>query len=177
MTAGGYIKRDGRAGDPEILTARLIDRPIRPAFPEGWSQETQICSYVLSYDGSCPPDCLAVCASAAALSLSDVPFDKPVACVRVTRGPDGGWRLNAPVADQAASDVSLVVAGTADAMLMIEGFCDFVPEADIVAAAAFGHEAVREICAAVAAWRDAVGKPKARHLLRPVPAGVKEAVA
>lgn len=177
MTAGGYIKRDGRAGDSEILTARLIDRPIRPAFPKGWSQETQICSYVLSYDGSCPPDCLAVCASSAALVISDVPFDKPVACVRVSRGQDGNFVVNAPVDAQAESDLSLVVAGTKDAMLMIEGFCRFVPEADIIAAAAVGHEAVGHICDALAAWREEVGKPKATHLVRAIPAGVKEACA
>lgn len=169
LTPGGYIKRDGRPGDAEILTARLIDRPIRPAFPKGWSEETQIISYVLSYDGGSPPDCMAVCASAAALLISDVPFDKPVACVRVTRGADGGWALNAPMAEQASSDVSLVIAGTTSAMLMIEGFCKFVPEADIVEACAFGHEAVREICAALGAWQAHVGKRKATELVRTIP--------
>lgn len=169
ITPGGYIKRDGRPGDAEILTARLIDRPIRPAFPKGWSEETQIISYVLSYDGQTPPDAMAVCASAAALAISDVPFDNPVACVRVTRGEDGGWVLNAPVAEQARSDVSLVVAGTEAAMLMIEGFCKFVPEEEIVQACAFGHEAVREICAALGAWQAAVGKPKATELVRKIP--------
>ncbi|KAJ1630463.1 ribosomal protein S5 domain 2-type protein [Pavlovales sp. CCMP2436] len=172
ITPGGYIKRDGRPGDTEILTSRLIDRPIRPTFPKGWSEETQIISYVLSYDGSSPPDCMAVCASAAALSISDVPFASPVACVRVTRSEDGAWKLNAPMEEQAKSDVTLVVAGTASAILMIEGFCKFVPEAEIVEACAFGHEAVRDICNAVGAWQEAVGKPKANHLIRVIPENV-----
>ena len=135
LTKGGYIKRDGRPTAHETLISRIIDRPIRPLIKEGWSLETQLTAYALSYDGVHVPDVLAVSAASAALALSQVPFDKPVAGVRVgllppkegEEGP-GTFVVNPTKEEIAVSRLDLMLAGTAEAVLMIEGFSDFLPE-------------------------------------------------
>ena len=127
-TSGGFLKREGKAKDHEVLVSRLIDRPLRPMIQPGWTHSTQLLSWVLSYDGQHAPEPLAITAAGAALALSDVPLRKAVAGVRVGLLPERGFVVNPTVAEIEASSLDLLVAGTADAVLMIEGFCDFLTE-------------------------------------------------
>ena len=159
-TAGGYIKRDGRPSDHETLVCRLIDRPLRPLLGNGWSLETQLTSYVLAADGEHLPDVMAICAASAALAVSQVPFAKPVAAVRVVLVGDE-LVVNPTKAEVAAGGgkLDLVVAGTAEAVLMIEGFADFLPEARVVDALEKGLAAVATIANAIASWKAEVGQP------------------
>ncbi len=126
-TLGGYLKREGRPVEREILTCRLIDRPLRPLFEKGWYHDTQILSYVLSYDGVHMPDPLAICAASAALVISDIPLIKPVGAVQV--GLIGErFVINPTLQEMEKSRLDLMLAGTEDAILMIEGYCDFLTE-------------------------------------------------
>ena len=231
-TLGGYIKRDGKPSNHETLTSRLIDRPIRPLIAKGWSLETQLTAYVLAYDGTHMPDVLAILASSAALALSEVPFPKPVAAVRVglieERRPERPAPPAAPddaVSDGAASDdaagaagagaaeeddfldelildeqvisdeassgsaqdgaqtksyrlvinptreemaiskLNLVIAGTSDAVLMVEGFCDFLPEETVLEAMELGLKSVRTLALPIGALMAAAcGSPSMQVL-------------
>ena len=181
-TKGGYIKRDGRPSAHETLVSRLIDRPIRPLVPSGWSLETQLTAYVLSYDGEHIPDVMGVTAASASLMLSEVPFEKPVACVRVgllppAEGEEGpGTFVVNPTREQAAaSSFDLVMAGTAEAVLMIEGFADFLPEEKVLEGLELGLAAVRTIALALTDWAAAVGKPKWSAGVREKPAELRAA--
>ena len=116
---GGFFKREGRPSEREILTSRLIDRPLRPLFPEGWSTETQIVAMVLSADSENDPDIIGVTASSAALYISNIPFDKPIAAVRVGL-LDGKFVCNPTVAEQKTSLLNIVVAGSDEAIVMVE---------------------------------------------------------
>ncbi len=129
-TAGGFIKREGRPAEREILVSRLIDRPLRPMFEEGYHNEVQVLSYVLSYDGINQPDVLAICAASAALVLSDIPLVKPIGAVRVGM-IDERFIINPTFEEMKTSKLDLVLAGTEDAILMIEGFCDFLTEEQV----------------------------------------------
>jgi polyribonucleotide nucleotidyltransferase len=156
---GGFFKREGRPSEREILTSRLIDRPIRPLFPKGWFYETQIVATVLSAERDCDPDVLALCGASAALTVSDVPFDGPIAGLRVGR-VNGEFVVN-PTAEQAdESDVALIVAGSRDALVMVEGGGDNVPDAIMLDALFFGHAALQPIIALQEELRAALGKPK-----------------
>ncbi|HSD62991.1 MAG TPA: hypothetical protein VLB50_04305, partial [Ignavibacteriaceae bacterium] len=117
---GGYIKREGRPTEKEILSARLIDRPVRPLFPENYINETQIIAFVLSYDGENDADVLAATGASAALMLSDIPFNGPISEVRVGR-VNGEFIVNPTHQQLKESDIELVVAGTADSIMMVEG--------------------------------------------------------
>ncbi len=141
---GGFIKREGRPSESEILTARIIDRPIRPMFPEGFMHETQIVIYVLSADQQNNADMPALFAASLALNASKVPFDKPVAGVRIGR-LDGQWVLNPTFEQLEYSDVDMVVAGTEDAILMVEGGALEVPEDDLVDALVAAHEGIKDL--------------------------------
>lgn len=174
-TSSGFIKRQGRPSEREILTSRLIDRPLRPMFEEGYFCEVQVLSYVWSYDGVNLPDPLAICGCSAALVLSDIPLIKPVAGVRVGY-VDGKLILNPTVAQQRASKLDLSLAGTEDGILMIEGFSDFLTEEQVVEAIDLGHSGIKKICAALHAWQQKIGKPKNRSALRLTPADVLTAV-
>ncbi len=167
-TLGGFIKREGRPSEKEILTCRLIDRPLRPMFENGYYNEVQILSYVWSYDGEHLPDPLAICGASAALVLSDIPLIKPVAGVRVGM-INGDFVINPTVKEMEASTLDLLLAGTEDAILMIEGYCDFLSEEQVVASIEFGHSAIQKICHALKEWQDEIGKPKNRSTLRVVP--------
>ncbi len=167
-TLGGFIKREGRPSEKEILVSRLIDRPLRPLFEEGYYNEVQLLAYVWSYDGVHQPDPLGICAAAAALTISDIPLIKPVAAVRVGR-IEGKFILNPTLEEMSASDLDLLLAGTEDAILMIEGYCDFLTEAQVLEAIETGHHAIQKICKALADWRSVVGKPKNRETLRKIP--------
>ncbi len=142
---GGFIKREGRPTNKEILTMRMIDRPIRPLFPKGYFDEVQIMASVLSADQKNDPDILAVIASSAALSISPVPFLGPIAAVRVGR-LEGQYILNPSQSQLEFSDMDLVLAGHKDAVNMIELGCQSCPEDVVLGAMKFGHDAIKQIC-------------------------------
>lgn len=143
---GGFIKREGRPSEHATLTARLIDRPIRPMFPEGFKYETQIYNTVLSVNKDATPEMTAMFGSSLTLGLSTLPFNGPIAGVQVGR-VDSEFVINPTEAQLAASDIDLIVAGTKDAINMVESGAQEVSEADMLEALLFGHEAVKELCA------------------------------
>lgn len=160
-TSGSYNKRDGRPAEHEILTCRLIDRPLRPLIADGWRHETQLLTWVLSYDGvrSCDP--LAITASSTALYLSDVPLSKAVAAVMVGYNKETDTLMLNPTNKQMeTSQLQLIVAGTKDAVLMIEGAADFLPEEIMVRAVNFGHQAIQTIAEAVEELGETIGITK-----------------
>ena len=167
-TVSGFIKREGRPAEREILTSRLIDRPLRPLFEEGYFNEVQILSYVWSYDGIHSPDPLAICSASAALVISEIPLIKPVGAVRVGF-LNGQFIVNPTIEQQRQSKLDLMLAGTEDAVLMIEGFCDFLTEEQVLEAIAIGHENIKIICHALNQWRTKIGKPKNRENIRLIP--------
>lgn len=126
-TAGGFIKRDGRPREIETLISRLVDRPLRPLFHKGWRRDTQILQWVMSYDPDSCPQPHAITAAAAALLLSDIPFPRAVAGVRVIMY-DGKFIINPTMEEREAANLDILVAGTEAAILMIEGSADFVPD-------------------------------------------------
>ncbi|MEX2305370.1 MAG: polyribonucleotide nucleotidyltransferase [Waddliaceae bacterium] len=168
-TLGGFIKREGRPSQRETLLSRLIDRPIRPMFEDGFFTETQVLVYVWSYDGVHSTDPLAICAASAALSLSDIPLIKPIGAVRVGM-IDDAFIVNPTVQEQEQSKLDLIIAGTEDAVLMIEGYCDFLTEEQVVEAITKGHEGIAHFCHELAKWQKEIGKEKNRTQLRPIPA-------
>jgi polyribonucleotide nucleotidyltransferase len=141
---GGYIKREGRPSDKEILSARLVDRPLRPLFPEGFAHETQLFTYVLSADQENDADVLAINGASLALNMSRIPFSDPVAAVRIGR-IQGQWVLNPTFQQLDYSDLDVVVAGTQDAILMVEGGALEVPEEAIAEGLLVAHEGIREL--------------------------------
>ena len=156
---GGFIKREGRPSEKATLTARLIDRPIRPLFPEGFRHEIQIINTVLSVDPDVDPDVVALIGSGAALAISDIPFDQPVAGVRVGM-VDGEYIVN-PTPEQLASGiVEVIVAGTANAVMMVEGGAKEVSEETLLGAVEFGHGRVREVLQTIDKLVAKAGKPK-----------------
>lgn len=167
-TLSGFIKRQGRPTEKEILVSRLIDRPLRPMFEEGYYNEVQILSYVWSYDGVNMPEPLAICAASAALAISDIPFLKPIAAVRVGL-VNGKFIINPSVEQLKSSKLDLLLAGSDDAILMIEGFCDFLTEEQVLEALALGHEAIKKICHTITAWRNHIGKQKHTAKIRKLP--------
>src|SRR3984885_4551473 len=166
-TLGGFIKREGRPTEREILVSRFIDRPLRPMFEEGYFNEVQILAYVWSYDGLNLPDPLAICAASAALAISDIPLIKPIAGVRVGY-VDKQFIINPTAAEMKASSLDLILSGTEDAILMIEGYCDFLTEEQVIQAIETGQHAIRLICAGIQEWHQEVGKPKNREDVRPL---------
>jgi polyribonucleotide nucleotidyltransferase len=142
---GGFFKREGRPAEQEILSARLIDRPIRPLFPDGFQNETQIMVHVLSADQENDADVFALLGTSVALNLSKIPFEGPVAAVRVGR-IQGQWVLNPTFQQLEYSDVEIVVAGSEDALLMVEGGAIEVPEDEIAEGLIAAHEGIRELC-------------------------------
>ncbi|CAM9842027.1 unnamed protein product [Ascophyllum nodosum] len=177
MTSGGYNKRDGRASDKETLVSRLMDRPLRPAMHPGWNHETQLLSWVLSYDNTHPPVPLAITAASAALALSNVPLVRAIAGVTVGLDGEGELVVNPEMAVAAMSRLNLTIAGTAEGVLMIEGESDFVSEEEMIRAIEVGHNAVKELCAGIEAWSSVGGKEKKTDTLRAAPEGLYEAIA
>ncbi|MBN2158181.1 MAG: polyribonucleotide nucleotidyltransferase [Spirochaetes bacterium] len=154
---GGFIKRESRPSDKEVLTSRLTDRPIRPLFPADFLNEVQIIIYVLSADQKNQHDILSINAASAALSISGIPFHGPVGAVRVGR-VKGEWIANPTFAESAESDIDVVVAGTKTAVTMIEGSSRNISEADMIAAVEFAHRHIRGICEAQEELARLVGK-------------------
>src|SRR6267378_5942036 len=136
---GGYFKREGAPVKKEILTSRLIDRPIRPLFPDGFRNEVQVICLVISGDQENDPDVLAINGASAALCLSGIPFDGPVGAVRVGQ-VDGQFVVDPTTEQRNASTLEVVIAGTEDAVLMVEAGAKEVPEETMLEAIAFGHE-------------------------------------
>lgn len=141
---GGYIKREGRPSEKEILSARLVDRPIRPLFPENFTNETQIVATVFSFDGENDPDVLAAVGASAALCISEIPFNGPIAEIRIGR-LDGNFIVNPTHAQTEKSDIELVVAGTADSIMMVEGEAKEVSENDLLDALKFAQGEIKKI--------------------------------
>ena len=157
---GNFFRREmGRPSEKETLTSRLIDRPIRPLFPKGWSYETQIIATVLSADQDNEPDVLAMVGASAALTVSDIPFDGPIAGVRVARVA-GELVINPTPVQISESDLDLVVAGSKDAIVMVEGGAQLASEDDLIEAIFFAHEAIKPIIDAQEELRRLLGKPK-----------------
>lgn len=143
---GGFFKREGRPGEKEILAARSIDRPIRPLFPNGYMNETQVICYILSADQENDADVLGLMGASVALNMSKIPFHVPVASVRMGR-IQGSWIVNPTFQQLEYSDVDLVVAGSAEAITMVEGAAVEVPEEDLVEGLDAAHRAIRELVA------------------------------
>lgn len=166
---GNYFRRDmGRPGERETLTARLIDRPLRPLFPDHYHNEIQVIASVLSTDKENEADVLAILGASTALEVSDVPFDGPIAAVRVGR-TDGRFVVNPTVSEQNESDINLIVAGNRSAVVMVEGGGNFVSEMDMIEAIFYGHEKLQPMLDVQVEIKKEAGKEK-----REIPEVVKD---
>jgi polyribonucleotide nucleotidyltransferase len=157
---GGFIKREGRPSERAILTSRLTDRPLRPLFPKNYHYEIQVIGTVLVADQEIPYDTVSMLGASAALALSDVPFDGPIGAVRVGRSLDGEFILNPTYAQIAESDLDLVVAGTKEAITMVEAGANEVPENVMVEALQLAQESVKAQSEAIEEWAAVHGKEK-----------------
>jgi len=175
QTIGAFHRRDSRGDDAEILVARLIDRPIRPMIADGWQHDTQILTWVMSYDKVHSPEALSICSASAAMCVSEVPMAKPVAGVEVGL-VDGVLTVNPTKQQMANSSLQLTVAGTKEGILMIEGAADFLPESTMMEALKLGHAAVGEICDAIGAFQAHVGTAKKTDTLRKPPTDLLNAM-
>lgn len=156
---GGFVKREGKPSDREVLVARNIDRPIRPLFPKGFYNDVIITAYTLSADDQFDPDVLGIVGASAALHISDIPFEGPIAGVRVCR-VNGEFVVNPTYQQKNSSDLEIVVAGSADAIVMVEGGAKEVPEEDILQAMLFGHEEIKRLIKLQQDLREKFSKPK-----------------
>jgi polyribonucleotide nucleotidyltransferase len=163
---GGFIKREGRMSEKETLTCRLIDRPVRPLFPEGFLNETQLICMVLSADPEQDPNTLAICGAGAALAISDIPFEHVLGGVRVGM-KDGQYLANPTYTEGRESKLNIVVAGTEDGIVMVEAGAQQVSEAEVLGAIEFGHECCKKIAKGIRELVKLAGKPK-REFTSPV---------
>ena len=159
---GNFFRREARPSDAETLVSRLTDRPLRPLFPEGYYRETNCTSWVLSYDGENESDVLSMVGVSAALHTSFIPWNGPIGAVRIGR-IDGELIVNPTHSQRPESDLDLVVAGTADAITMVECGAQEISEAIMVEALMLAHDNVKKICAAIEELRTIAGKPKMEH--------------
>ncbi|HEX2729374.1 MAG TPA: polyribonucleotide nucleotidyltransferase, partial [Rubrobacteraceae bacterium] len=157
---GGFIKREGRPSEKAILTSRLTDRPLRPLFPKAYYYDIQVVGTVLVADQDTPYDTVSMIGASAALALSDIPFDGPIGAVRVGRGPDGGFILNPTYTQIAESDLDLVVAGTKEAITMVEAGANEVPEDVMVEALQLAQETIQAQAQVIEQWASEHGKQK-----------------
>lgn len=172
---GGFIKREGRPTEHAILAGRLIDRPIRPLFPEGFRNEVQVVNMILSVDHDCSPEMTAMFGSSLALMISDIPFNGPIAGVYVGR-VNGELIINPTVEQKEHSDIDLAVAGTKDAVNMVEAGADQVPEEDMLEAIMFGHQELQKLIEFQEKIIQEVGKPKMEVVLYEVPQEINQRV-
>ena len=172
---GGYFKREGRPSEREVLTSRLIDRPLRPLFPEGYYFETQVITSVLSADKTGVSDVIAITAASAALAISSIPFNGPIAGVKIGR-VNGQFVVNPDLESLETSDLHLVVAGTADAVMMVEAGANELPEATMLEAIELAHSEIKKIVAKIEELRTLAGKPKREVKQEPIDAGLAEQV-
>ncbi|MEW6702918.1 MAG: polyribonucleotide nucleotidyltransferase [Bacteroidota bacterium] len=156
---GGFFKREGKPSDKEILSSRLIDRPIRPLFPDEYKNDTQVAAFVYSYDGENDPDVISACAASAALSISNIPFLEPIGEVRVGR-INGEFVINPTLKEVEESDLELVVAGTESSIMMVEGEAKELSEHVMLDALKFAHAEIKKIVSVQNELRELCGKPK-----------------
>src|SRR4051794_32315747 len=157
---GSFFRREGRAGEKATLTARMIDRPLRPLFPKGWSRETQLVAIPMSVDHATPYDILAMNGASAALAVSDIPFPVPVGAVRIALDAEGGFVVNPEEEWLLESPLDLVVAGTEEAILMVEAGAKEVSEAEILDALDIAHGEIKKLCQAQLDLQKQAGKEK-----------------
>ena len=160
---GSFFRREGRAGEKATLTARMIDRPLRPLFPKGWNRETQLVSIPMSVDHEHPYDILAMNGASAALAISDIPFPVPVGAVRIGQDAEGNFLVNPDEEWLMESPLDLVVAGTEEAILMVEAGANEVTEAEILDALDIAHQEIKKLCEAQHELRRQAGKDKIDH--------------
>ena len=173
---GSFFKREGRAGEKGTLTARMIDRPIRPLFPKGWRYETQIVAIPLSVDHVHPYDILAMNGASAAIMISDIPLPTPVGAVRIGK-VDGNFVVNPREEDLlGTTDLDLIVAGTEDAILMVEAGAREIPEAEILDALDIAHGEIKKLCALQRELAEKVGKAKLEAVTPQVDAALLEEI-
>lgn len=164
---GGFIKREGRPNDKEVISSRLIDRSLRPLFPDGYRCDTQIICSVVSSDGKNDGDVLGGVGASAALHISDVPFAGPIAEVRVGR-VEGEFVINPNMNERAHSDIDMVIGGTAESVLMMEGEMEEISEKEMLDAIKEAHKAIKKLCAFQEELREEFGKPKREYNPDPV---------
>ena len=157
---GGFFKREGRPSEKETLTSRLIDRPIRPLFPKGFMNETQVITTVMSSSKNQDPDIAAMLAASAALSISGIPFDGPIGASRVAYTNERGYFLNPTFEELETSLLDMVVAGTEDAVLMVESEAKGLTEDQMLGAVLFGHQEMQTAVTAIKEFAAEVGKPR-----------------
>lgn len=162
---GGFIKREGRPSEKAILTSRLIDRPLRPLFPEGYRNDVQVIATALSVEQDNQPDILAMIGSSIALSISDIPFNGPTGSVNVGY-VDGEYVINPSMAQREKSKLNITVSGTKDAIMMVEAGADILTEEEVLNSILFAHEEIKSICAFIETIRAEVGKEKSEVILK-----------
>ena len=172
---GGYFKREGRPSEREVLTSRLIDRPLRPLFPEGYYFDTQVIASVLSADKTGVSDVIGIIAASAALAISSIPFNGPIAGVKIGR-VNGQFVVNPDLEVLETSDLHLVVAGTADAVMMVEAGANELSEATVLEAIELAHSEIKKIVAKIEELRGLAGKPKRVVAQEPIAAALTEQV-
>lgn len=172
---GGFIKREGRPSNQAILCARLIDRPIRPLFPKGFRNDVQVIATVLSVEQDNPPDIAAMIGASCALTVSDIPFNGPIAGVRVGR-VNGEFVINPTVEQREISDLNLTIAGSADAVMMVEAGANELPEEVILEAILFGHEEIKKIVEFQNQMAAACGKEKRQVKLFQAPEALENGI-
>lgn len=162
---GGFIKREGRPSEKAILTSRLIDRPLRPLFPEGYRNDVQVIATALSVEQDNQPDILAMIGSSIALTISDIPFNGPTGSVNVGY-VDREYVINPTIAQREKSRLNITVSGTKDAIMMVEAGCDILSEEEVLNAILFAHEEIKSICNFIEEIRAEVGKEKAPVIIK-----------
>ncbi len=172
---GGFIKREGRPSERAILCSRLMDRPLRPLFPKGYYHDVVVVATVMSVDPDCETDIMAMIGSSVALAISDIPWDGPTGSVRVGR-VDGEFVINPTLAEREESDINLTVAGTKEAIMMVEAGAKEVPEEVMLDAIFYGHEEIKKIVAFIDEVVAEVGKEKKQEELYKVPDEIDQAV-
>lgn len=172
---GGYIKREGRPGEHGILTSRLMDRPLRPLFPKGFRNDVSVVAVAMSVDHDCSPEVAAMIGSSVALATSDIPWDGPTGSVKVGR-VDGGLIINPTYEQRMKSDIDLTVAGTKEAIMMVEAGANEVSESDMLDAIMFAHEEIKQLCVFIEEIANEVGKEKMEYVVFKADDDVDEAV-
>ncbi|MGP1441152.1 MAG: polyribonucleotide nucleotidyltransferase [Anaerovoracaceae bacterium] len=172
---GGFIKREGRPSEKAILSARLMDRPIRPLFPKGYYNDVVVVATVLCADNDCQSDIAAMIGSSVALAISDIPWDGPTGTVRIGR-VDGEFIVNPDLEQREVSDLNMTVAGTADAIMMVEAGANELPEDVILDGIMMAHEEIKKIVEFISAIAEEIGKEKKPVPVREIPEELEEAV-
>ena len=162
---GGFIKREGRPSEKSILTSRLIDRPLRPLFPEGYRNDVQVIATALSVEQDNQPDILAMIGSSIALTISDIPFNGPPGSVNVGY-VDGEYIINPTIAQREKSRLNITVSGTKDAIMMVEAGADILSEEEVLNAILFAHEEIKSICNFIETIREEIGKEKSEVIIK-----------